>query len=224
VVLSADHPGLKLGDLLQGVCGGELVGRDLAADVQTELAAARGERPGLEFMEGRIDTERVGLAGHSAGGSVVGALPDVGNVIIPMAARGVEMGSAVQSVLVMGGTEDSVVPYDEQVEGYMSSPSPKRLIGLEGAGHLAFANLCSLRNAAGEDLVSIALESGVCGVDLAGALFQCGPELLADPQAWKVIDYATTAAFEETLQCRDATAAFGSLESRFETIFEFREG
>jgi hypothetical protein len=221
VVLAADHPGLKLGDLLTAVCGGEAVGQDFDGDVATMLSVARGEQPGLEFLAEALDPSRIGLAGHSRGGGVVGGLADIGQVIVPMAAGGVDMGSAVQSVLVMGGTVDEVVNYQSQIDGFEASPSPKRLVGLDNAGHLAFANLCSLTNAAGDDLLTIALDNGVCGVEFADALFQCGPELLPDAQAWEVIDYATTAAFEETLQCRPTTA-FDTIESRFEAVAEFR--
>jgi dienelactone hydrolase len=222
VVLAADHPGLKLGDLLSTVCGGPSVARTLPEDVAQMVAAARGELGGLEFLGEAIDGSRVGLTGHSAGGSTVGSLPASGQVIVPMAAGGVMEGGIVESVLILGGTADSVVPYARQVEGYEASPEPKRLVGLADAGHLAFAQLCSLRNAAGDDLLTIAVDNEVCGAELAGGLFQCSPDLLPDPQAWAIVDYATAAVFEETLHCRDASAAFAELEARFAAVFEYR--
>lgn len=214
VVIAADHPGLWLADLLGSVCGGPMVSQDLAGDVAAMLAAVRGDAPGLEDWSAVIDAARIGMAGHSAGGGVVASFGDDAQVIVPLASGGVMPGSALASVLVMGGTDDSVVAYTQQQEGYASSPAPKRLVGIAAGGHLSFSEICSLSNAAGDDLLEIATAAGVCGAQLAGVLFQCSDDLIADADAWAIVDYATAAAFEETLHCSSIGEAFAELDGR----------
>src|SRR5690606_1758501 len=132
---------LQLGDLLGAACGEGLVAQDLRADVEAMLGAARAGTPELAFLGDAVDADRVALVGHSAGGRAVGSMSDLGQVIVPLAAGGVSPGGQVMSVLVMGGTQDAVVPYAQQLDGFEASPSPKRLVGIENAGHLAFAQL-----------------------------------------------------------------------------------
>lgn len=211
VVVAADHPGLQLRDLLAQVCGGGTVGQDLTADLDALLAAIRGETDELAFLGDRLDATRIGMAGHSAGGGAIANRGDDAAVLIPMAAGGTMPGTALVSTLVLGGTADSIVAYDQQLAGYASSPAPKRLVGLDGAGHLAFSEICSLRNDDGLNLLEIAEANGVCGAQFAGFLFQCSDTLLADTEAWAIVDAATAAALDETLQCRDIGAAFDEL-------------
>jgi predicted dienelactone hydrolase len=224
VVLAADHPGLRLGDTLGSLCGAPMVAQDLRGDLESILAAVRGEVGGLEFLGDRIDAGRIGMAGHSAGGNAISSFGGEAQVLVPMAAGGTQFGPALLSTLVLGGTDDSVVQYMQQRNGYASSPSPKRFVGIEGAGHLSFSEICSLSNAAGDDLLTIATDNDVCGAQLAGFLFQCSPDLIADPDAWALIDYATSAAFEEMLQCTDAEAAFAGIEAAFPYVTDFEQG
>lgn len=224
VVMAADHPGLWLADLLGSICGGPMVPRDLAADLASMLAAARGEIPGLEALGDRIDGERVGTAGHSAGGGAVAPTGDFAQVVIPMAAGGVEAGPQLQSSLVLGALADSVVPFTSQIDGYDSTPARKRLVGIANTGHLAFAGLCSLRNDAGEDLLEIANDYEVCGVAFAGALFQCDDSFLPDPEAWEIIDFSSSAVLEETLHCEPAAVdQLALIQGRYPVVLEFRE-
>jgi len=224
VVLAADHPGLTLGDTLGSVCGAGMVERDLAGDVAAMLAAARAETPELEFLGDRIDATRIGMAGHSAGGGAIAGFSDDAQVLVPMAAGGTEPGSALVSTLVLGGTADSVVAYSQQQSGFESSPSPKRFVGITDAGHLTFSEICSLRNAAGDDLLTIANDNGVCGAQFAGVLFQCSPDLIPDAEGWAIIDDTTAAAFEETLHCSDVGSNFADLQERYPQVAEYLEG
>jgi hypothetical protein len=223
VVLAADHPGLRLGDMLGMLCGGSPPPQDLDGDVASILAAVRGEAPGLEAFAASLDGGRIGLAGHSAGGNAIGPMGDLAQVVVPLAAGGSSPGALLASTLVMGGTEDSVVAYTQQQSGFSESPSPKRLVGIEGAGHLSFSEICSLENAAGDDLLTIATDNDVCGAQFAGVLFQCSAELLPDVEAWEIVDYATSAAFEETLHCSTIGDAFADITTRFPAVAEFRQ-
>ena len=224
VVLAADHPGLWLADTLGSLCGQPMVPQDLGGNLDALVAAVRGEVPGLEFLADRIDSSRIGMAGHSAGGRAIEGFGTDAQVLIPMAAGGTQFGPALLSTLVLGGTADSVVAYTQQRDGYAESPSPKRFVGIADGGHLTFSEICSLHNAAGDDLLTIANDNGVCGAQLAGFLFQCSPELIADADGWALVDYATAAAFEEMLHCRDADDAFATIEQRFPWLIDFEQG
>jgi hypothetical protein len=216
VVVAADHPGLMLRDLLGLACGGGLVQQDLQRDLRNLLAALDAPAGELAFLAGHIDMARLAMAGHSAGGAAIKAQGARAAVLMPLASGGTEPGAALVSTLVMGADQDQVVDYTRTRDAYDATPSPKRLVGLAGTGHLAFANLCSLTNAQGQDLVEIGTERGVCGVGLASGLFDCSDAYLPDAEAWEIIDDATAAALEETLHCRpEAGARFDGLLERY---------
>jgi hypothetical protein len=225
VVLAADHPGLRLQDALAATgCSATTVPSNVRRDVEAMLAAARGEGHALEFLGDHLDATRVAIAGHSAGGKALASMGDLAQVLIPMAAKGVEPGHALESTLVLGGTADRVVRYVNQRRGYATSPEPKRLVGLAGAGHNAFSTACTLTNSQNQGPVEVMAEAGVCGATLLARQLQCGPGLLPEPRAWEVIDIATAAVLEETLQCDPRMAdAFETLRTDYSTIAEVRE-
>lgn len=223
IVMAADHPGLWLSDLIALVCGGDPPPRDLQADLDKMVAALGAPNGDLAFLEGHADVARMAMAGHSAGGQAIAAGGDVAAVLIPMAAGGVEAGAALEQTLILGGQEDQVVAYDKQVAGYESSPAPKRLVGLSPAGHLTFSSLCAITNSAGENLVEIGTEADVCGLDLAGALFDCDDAYITPERGWTIVNDATSAALEQTLHCDDTrAAALDSLAERYREVAEAR--
>jgi len=222
IVIAMDHPGLWLKDLIGSVCGGGSPTQAIGDDIATAMSAARGAMPGLDDFVPHIDDQRFAVSGHSAGGSQTAGWGDDAQVLMPMAAGGVEDGSALASTLVLGALDDSVVAYSAQTDGYDSSPTPKRLVGIGNQGHLAFSGLCSLENEAGDDLLTIAVDAGVCGANLAGALFQCDDSFLPDPEAWEIINYATAAVLEETLHCSEIGAQLENIEASYEGVAEYR--
>ncbi len=222
VVISVDHPGLELGDLLGSLCGGGNIPQAIGDDVLAAMAAARGDAGGLEGLVDSIDSERFAVSGHSAGGREAGAFGDDAQVLIPMAAGGVDPGAALASTLVLGAQQDSVVQYSAQVDGYQSSPTPKRLVGIDNQGHLAFSSLCSLRNEAGDDLLTIANANDVCGANFAGALFQCDESFLSDPDTWEIVNFATAAVLEETLHCSGIGAELDAIQDAYPAVAEYR--
>jgi len=227
VVIAADHPGLYLGDLITSlpICDGDAPAQDLEADIAA-IVAALGETTGdLAFLDGRIDLAHLGMSGHSAGGGAIEGQSDLAEVSIPMAAGGVAPGSALKSALVLGALEDMVVDYGNQVDGYEGTVSPtKRLVGLSPGGHLTFSSLCAITNAEGQDIVTIGTEADVCGLALAGALFDCDASYMPAERGWQIIKDATSAALEETLQCDPgASEALATLAARYEEVAELRE-
>jgi acetyl esterase/lipase len=224
VVIAVDHPGLWLADLLGLACGEPMVPQDLQGDLDLVLAAVRGEVPGLEDFGDRLDPERIATTGHSAGGAAVATTGDDATVVIPMAAGGVEAGTRLASSLVLGAMSDSVVAFPGQVDGYETTPPRKRLVGIANTGHLAFSEMCALRNAAGDDLIAIAQANDVCGAGFASALFQCDERFVPDADGWDIIHFASSAVLEETLHCEPrASAELATIEGRYPVVQEFRE-
>ncbi|NVB41131.1 hypothetical protein G6O69_25045 [Pseudenhygromyxa sp. WMMC2535] len=226
VVVSADHPGLWLADLLSAVCGGSPPAQDLGGDTDTLLAALAAPSGPLAFLDGHLDLERVAIVGHSAGGNAAAlqtGRPGV-QVAIPMAAaQAVSESATLASTLLLAALTDGVVPYESSLDAYAESPAPKRFVGIADAGHLAFSDICALKNADGQNILEIAVDAGVCGAELAGALFDCDPAFLDAAIAGEIIDYTTTAALEQVLQCRDLGDPFADLQARFPEVAEYRE-
>ena len=223
VVLAANHPGLWLKDLLAQLCGQPATPQNLAGDLATLVAAIEAPGPELEFLAGRLDSGRIAMAGHSAGGGAIANSGGVAQVLIPMAAGGVKAGAALKSTLVLGAQADQVVKYSGQQEGYASSPKPRRLVGIANAGHLTFSSLCSLRNAEGQDFVEIATEFDICGAGFASALFDCKDTYTADAVGWEITNYASSAALEETLHCSSAGDNFAGMQAKYPEVAELLE-
>ena len=203
VVVSARYPGLFLGDLLSLTCPDEPTGeQDLAGDTDAVLAALAGPTGDLSFLEGAIDASRIGLAGHSAGGNAVAGLGDRPGVrvVVPMASNEPVVGTD-RAVLFLGGLADDVVDWDDTVAAYDATVGPRRLVGLDTAGHLAFADICEFTNDAGQNLIEIAQEHSICGVEFAGALFDCAPAYLAADESAAITNWASTAVLEAALKC-----------------------
>jgi hypothetical protein len=223
VVVAADHPGLWLKDLLGSLCGAGNVAQHLDEDLAALVAAIQAPAGDMGFLEGHVDGERIAMAGHSAGGSAIAGGGAAAQVLIPMAAGGVEAGAALKSTLILGAQSDKVVQYQSQQDGFMTSPAPKRLVGITNAGHLAFSSLCSLKNANGKDFLQIAAKSEVCGAQFAGALFDCDPMYTPDPTNWQIVNYVTAAVLESTLRCTDADNDLADLQARFPEVGEYLE-
>ena len=115
-----------------------------------------------------------------------------------MASRGTSETETLQSTLILGGVDDAVAAYSGQVGGFESSPSKKRLIGLENAGHLAFSDLCNLGADKG-GLVEIATQYGVTGASFASFLWDgCDEGQLPFEAARDIVNYSTTVVLKET--------------------------
>lgn len=219
VVVAADYPGLYLRDALD-----LNLGADLTGDTQKILDALPAAGGDLAFLASHLDLTRIGLSGHSAGGNGVasfGSAPGV-RVIMPLAAGGTEPTPTLESTLVMGGKLDKVVAYDKQLAGYDSSAPKKRLVGVGNTGHLFPTDLCWMANKDGETIVETAQTYMIKNSQFASALFDCPEGQLARDKAEAIVNYATTAALEETLTCKPGTP-FDGLQTRFPDIAEFKE-
>ncbi|MDP2315784.1 MAG: hypothetical protein Q8P41_23000 [Pseudomonadota bacterium] len=152
VVVAADHPGRMMGDVLPCLFSPPLDGCDLSAftgedpaedDVGATLewldaAAADG------FFAGALDTDHIGLSGHSAGAGTTVTVGDDNarfSALLPMAGYGAPARDV--PTLLLGGTcdtfaldADAIVAADALQDGH--------LVRVLGAGHLAFSDLCEL--------------------------------------------------------------------------------
>ena len=249
VVLAADYPGLGLGDQMASTLECLLPttgGQDIPGDVNLQLAGLESVSGELAFLKDRIDTTRLAISGHSQGGCLTATLSALPNVKLVMPISGstaVAQSSSLESILYVSGAADTVIGYDtpligntvcplgssDSVDAYVASPGPpkvkKRIVGIAGGGHLSVTDLCE-RNAAGKSSVEELQAAGVCGVGSAviiglPALFDCGTV------DWKkgveAVNYATTAALEETLYCRDRSTQFASLKAKLPQVGDFRE-
>ena len=87
---------------------------------------------------------------------------------------------------------------------------------------LAFAELCNLKNDAGDNILKIAIDAGICGAEFAGALFQCDDSFITDAEAWTIINHAMAGVLEHTLHCIDRSAGLASTAD-LPNVSEYRE-
>jgi len=213
VVVAATHPGLYLADNLALFCPDDASGpRDLDGDIDALLAAVAAGDEGLGFV-GAVLSDRVALVGHSAGANAVvdagnraDASPDVDVVVSLAGSAALQRDGA--SFLAMAGTADGVVRASASTVAYEQSTTPRRLVTLTGAGHLAFSDLCETKNADGENLLTIAQDERICGADAAGLLFDCSPDLQDNSLSRVIVRAATTWVFEQALYCAAPSSSF----------------
>jgi len=227
VVIAADHPGLMLGDFLAQACPDDPSGaQNLSGDVDAMLAALAAPTGDLAFLAGKLALDRVGVAGHSAGGSAAAnatGKPGV-RVIAALAGGAAAPDSAtLEDVLFMGGTNDNVVQFSSVTSAWNGSATPRHLVGIGGAGHLVFSDLCETKNAAGKDLLAIANDYQLCGAAFAGLLFDCNPEYVGGQIGWNITNYATTTVFEKALHCSTTTPAVDTVEGAYPEVETFME-
>jgi len=233
-------------------CGYTVSGeQNLPADVAAEIAALENPSGDLAFLGTSVDTSRIAINGHSQGGCTSAELSTLPNVkiVIPFSGSYPALEApALESMMFVGGTQDVVIAFEglgaignwvcpigssTTRDAYIASPGPpnvkKRLLGITNGGHLAPTDLCQ-KNALGKSALEEMVDRGVCGVDSAAiiglaAIFDCGPtgQEVAYDQSLPPINYATTAALEETLLCQDRTAAFAQLKTRYPIAGVFEE-
>jgi len=224
--------------------------QDIPGDVTAQITALGNPSGEVAFLAGHVDMTRLGITGHSQGACVSAGLSTDPNVqiVIPMAGSlSVNPSSTLKSVIYIAGMNDTVIGYNSALIGnlvcspvapqgpassdtgaYQASPGPpnvtKRLVGIQGGGHLTVTDLCQT-NAQGKNAIQEAQADAVCGINQAAiiglpALFDCGTVSLAD--GVRAVNYASTAALEETLHCRDRSAQFSNMRTAVPQIGDFQ--
>jgi hypothetical protein len=242
IAVAADHPGLFLTDFLaSGNCQGGGTGTTEAAgtldetNIDAEVTALTSKSGDFAFLGSSVDMSRIGLSGHSQGASGAASAssrPGVPNVQIdmPLADLGgtVPTGSALKSALFMGGANDSVVAYSSDTSAYSSThASIRRVIGITGGDHLDVTDLCYQTNSMGKTGIQVADQYNVCGtgapstaLTLLNTLAKCG-NVMPPSAGPGIVNYATTAALEETLHCINRDAAFTALKTKYPQVSDF---
>ncbi len=238
IVVAADHPGRMLTDVLPCIFSPPLEGCDLsgfAADpgpdgLDAALRWADAATTDGDFA-GRIDTDQLGVFGHSAGaGSVTtyaGSEPRV-KAVAPMAGGGVP--SREVPLLRIDGSCDGFVPAASptSIDGHADAA----FVTIAGAGHLAFSDLCSLDIAGfAEDYLdprgdlNAALypqlkglgTDGCEGAEPQAGLAECSGGFLSLQVSDEIVRYHLTVFFDAFLKGRS-----GGPETSFEDAEVYR--
>ena len=209
------------GTSLRGVLGGRPRGNPKAS-LRHIIHHLRELANALSAPAHLIDTTRIGVVGHSLGGELASKMSDnpAVKVIVAMAEDGTRRANRTYSSLIIGGTRDAIEPYAKQRRGYARSPRPKRFLGIRGAGHMSFTDLC-----------------GANGHSILAPLLQARVRLPRFVRYWigkgcqrnthhsrtpEIIRYATTAALDESLLCAAAaTQALEQLPATFANLVEY---
>ena len=232
VVAAPDHFSRDLTEVLGGPTGATKKTTDVQ-DLKATIALMKAENawPSSPFYR-HVDARRLGAVGHSAGGAAVEALaatdPRVTTFIglagatvgaFGQAKKGPDSIVPHQPGMLMSGTSDKVVPDVGIIKAYGRLHSPKRLILLRGAGHLAFADLCEVGSSQG-GLLSIA---AVLHVPVPPSLVPlasdgCSAPDLSPPLAWPVIRQAVTAQLRHVFGFDRSTAGLTGIAAAFPTV------
>jgi predicted dienelactone hydrolase len=186
---------------------------DPARDVQTMeealegvIAAGDGDGPLAEAVDG----ERVGSAGHSAGGgTALNALrlPEVRASVTWAGVDPTDEPLPEEPVTVIGAEADIAVSGDDQREVYEALPGPKRLVQLDGgAGHATFLDLCV---GAREDVIASGQPRPPASGIVALAFDGCDADDVDPLQAWRVIQHFTVASLREALGIDEEPVGLG---------------
>ncbi|MCZ7536604.1 MAG: hypothetical protein M5T61_12335 [Acidimicrobiia bacterium] len=152
-------------------------------------------------LTGRVDGEHIAAIGHSAGGATILALasdPEIGSRVdtyVSLASGAMTEGElpAIPSLFMLGTDDDVVVPATT-VDAYERAPDPKRFYSFEGAGHLAFSDICMI----GEDQGGVLALADAFGIEVPESLERlasdgCSPDETPPPDVWPAINHFTTA-------------------------------
>lgn len=201
VVISCDNPKMYITDVLANAAN--ILLQDQSGDTKKIISAVKSATGALAFLSGKVDTTRIGLAGHSAGGAAVAGITGASGVqvIIPMAsAAKVSASLYVKAAMLMGGINDSTNKWTYEQTAYTNTKTGnKRLVGIPNAGHNVFTNIC--------DSVAKAEQHGFdLGSMETVAHDGCGSSYIDQKLGWEITNYGSTAVFEETLQCNKTSA------------------
>jgi len=195
VVAAPEHTARDLTSCLSGT-----IGQGSSTDVQDLRAAI----PILEAENLKedgplatiVDTSRVAVVGHSAGGSAAIQMSGDPNVATYVAlAAGSGPVPAATPGLYVAGDADVIAPAAAIEQWWTTSvPSPKQLAVLGGVTHLGFMDLCTIAADQG-GIFQVAQRSGVAIPDVIAHLTADGCDSSHTPAttAWPAIRHLTIA-------------------------------
>ena len=227
IVMSADNPYIRLKDILGPLGTIGMLRANQKRDTESLINAVQQNHPALAFLQPVMDGDRIGLSGHSAGAGAISSFTNTKGVrvLIPMAGGAPRTNGLVESTLILAGVRDGVGSYSNSVSAYENLQGKKRLVGLENAGHLAFSDICAIQSDRG-GMLEVADKYGVNVPSIVRRLGVdgCGDGYLSPEDGWEIINYVSTAAFEEVLACNsDSTASLEQIPSQIKDNIDLRQ-
>ena len=204
VVIAPDHVERSLSGLLGDAGKGVPKQADPAVLSQALDAVIRDAKAGDSKLQGKLDTTKVAVTGHSAGAEAAyaeaGADKRIKAFISYSVGLGGEDGKAkappVPTVpgMVMLGTTDGIIPAKATEAVFAGMQAPKYEVQIEGAGHLVFSDICEIGKDQG-GLVALVHEAGL---NLPAELLKlasdgCGTKDLEPTKAFPAIDHLSVA-------------------------------
>jgi predicted dienelactone hydrolase len=232
IVAAPDHYSRDLTEVLGGPTGATAKTTDVQ-DLKATIALMKAQNASASSpFHGHVDLSLIGAVGHSAGGAAVEALaatdPQV-KTFIGLAGATVGAFGATKSGpdsivphqpgLLMSGTSDHVVSDTSMIKAYGRLHDPKRLILLQGAGHLVFADLCEIGSSQGGLLsIAAALHVPIPASLVPLASDGCRAPDLSPPLAWPVIRQAVTAQLRHVFGFDSSSAGLSGLTAAYPKI------
>ena len=142
VTASTDHPSRDLLNRFGGTAEGQPRAIEQMRSMRT-LLTTLGDDP---VLGGALDHKRVALGGHSAGGGTVAEMAsDTGILGYVSYASGLgEAAPAVPSLFMAGALDAIADPIELTQAAFEAAPAPSWFWNFDGAGHLAFSDLCAI--------------------------------------------------------------------------------
>lgn len=192
VVAAPDHRSRDLKSVAGGTVGtGQSDVQDLR-DALTLVTTMDHDVGGL--LHGKLDLTRVAALGHSAGGGA--AITFAGDravrTYIGLAPAAGTPPPAGKPGMIIQGTADKVVPAGDTQRLYARLKGPKRLVLIDGAGHNAFDDVCTIGAAQG-GLVAFIHEIPLPASFRSIATDGCSSPDVVPPEPWPLIDHTVVA-------------------------------
>ncbi len=159
VVASAEHPERNLTHILENLAPDG----DQAPETfrnMLDYLHLRNEHPdsSIRFV---MDLSQLATAGHSMGGGAALSLfdePVQATLLYATAAANADTDGA--DLFWMAGSTDAIATSSQILSAYSNAPTPRRFLGIQGAGHLAFSDICAIGADRG-GLLQIAADAGI---------------------------------------------------------------
>lgn len=215
VVIAPDHVERSLSGLLGTASQGVPAKEDpavLSASLDAAVADAKADDSPLH---GLLDTDEVGVAGHSAGAGAAYRTATTDPRIKAFISYSVGFGGPdgesaepppVPDVpgMIMLGDRDGIIPPAESRKVFEAMHPPKYLVEIAGGGHLVFSDICLIGRDQG-GLVGLVRQAGL---DLPANLLRlasdgCEKGDLLPSKAFAAIDHLSVAFFRRYLGVDD---------------------
>jgi predicted dienelactone hydrolase len=207
VVASPDHEGGTLYDVVRGQLAPVTEGLDDRPLDIRYIVNRLSRLPAGDPLDGLIDIEHLGVAGHSFGALTafrVTAIDDRVKAIVPQAPVSTDISFIGYSnpphvpVVIMGGLLDQTLPYNDNVTpSWNWATKPRWLLSLETAGHFTFSDLCQFNLAS----LAGAVQLDIPGADVKRVLQDgCGPIAPPASVALPLIDHFAIGFFNGQLR------------------------